>query len=103
VTPTTKTSRASSANSAPEAKDSRTRWAAYDVRPHRTAIKHFHHPVIGDLHLNFKTMQLTADPGSTLTALTAEAGSPSDDALKLLASWAATQRPADTATTPKMP
>jgi transcriptional regulator with XRE-family HTH domain len=81
--------------------DFRTRWAAHDVRLHRTGIKHFHHPVVGDLHLNFEAMQLTADPGLTLTALTAENGSPSDDALKLLASWAATHSPADALSTPE--
>jgi hypothetical protein len=37
-------------------------------------------------------MQLTADPGLTLTALSAPAGSTDDDALGLLASWAATRR-----------
>jgi hypothetical protein len=34
-------------------------------------------------------MQLIADPGLTLTALSAPAGSTDDDALGLLASWAA--------------
>jgi transcriptional regulator with XRE-family HTH domain len=70
--------------------DFRIRWAAHDVRLHRTGLKHFHHPVVGDLHLNFESMQISADPGLTLTALSAAAGSPSDDALRLLASWAAT-------------
>ena len=35
-------------------------------------------------------MDLPAEPGLTLTAYTAEPGSPSADALTLLASWAAT-------------
>lgn len=78
----------------------RVRWAAHDVRLHRTGLKQFHHPVVGDLHLNFEAMELSADPGLTLTALTAEAGSPSDDALRLLASWSATHEPADALTTP---
>ena len=38
-------------------------------------------------------MDLPADPGLTLIAFTAEAGSPDDDALRLLASWAATHAP----------
>jgi hypothetical protein len=38
-------------------------------------------------------MALTADPGLTLTALSAPAGSADDDALRLLASWAATRDP----------
>ncbi|MFI5897308.1 helix-turn-helix domain-containing protein [Actinoplanes sp. NPDC051513] len=71
--------------------DFRTRWAAHDVRLHRTGIKQFRHPVVGDLDLNFDTMQLTADPGLTMTLLSAPAGSAADDALRLLASWAATR------------
>jgi transcriptional regulator with XRE-family HTH domain len=79
----------------------RSRWAAHDVRLHRTGIKSFHHPVVGDLHLNYEVMELPADPGLSLIAFSAEAGSPADDALKLLASWAATHDLADALTTPK--
>jgi len=71
--------------------DFRTRWAAHDVRLHRTGVKQFRHPVVGDLDLNFETMQLTADPGLFLTALSAPAGSAADDALRLLTSWAASR------------
>jgi transcriptional regulator with XRE-family HTH domain len=71
--------------------DFRTRWAAHDVRLHRTGIKQFRHPVIGEIDLNFETMQLTADPGLSMTLLSAPAGSAADDALRLLASWAATR------------
>ena len=79
----------------------RTRWAAHDVRLHRTGIKQFHHPVVGDLKLNFETMPLPADPGLALTLLTAPAGSPDDDALRLLASWAATHQSDVQATPPR--
>jgi transcriptional regulator with XRE-family HTH domain len=72
----------------------RIRWAAHNVRLHRTGRKHFHHPVVGDLHLNFEVMELPADPGLSLLAFSAHAGSPDDDALRLLASWAATNDPA---------
>jgi hypothetical protein len=80
--------------------DFRIRWAAHDVRLHRTGLKHIHHPVVGDLHLVYDVMELPADPGLALIAFSAEAGSPDDDALKLLASWAATHNPADALTTP---
>src|SRR3984957_1149523 len=73
----------------------RTRWAAHNVRLHRTGRKHFHHPVVGDMHLNFELMELPADPGLSLIAFSADAGSRDDDALHLLASWAATHDPAD--------
>ena len=32
----------------------RIRWGAHDVRLHRTGHKHFHHPVVGDLHLSLR-------------------------------------------------
>ena len=75
--------------------DFRTRWASHDVRLHRTGLKHYHHPVVGDLHLNFESMELAADPGLTMTLISAEAGSPDDDALRLLASWVATHAPTE--------
>jgi len=77
----------------------RTRWAAHDVRLHRTGQKHIRHPVVGDLHLSYELMDLPADPGLALVAFSADAGTPSDDALRLLASWAATH-PADAQATP---
>lgn len=67
----------------------RVRWAAHDVRLHQTGVKHFHHPVVGDLALGFEAVPLPADPGLTLTAYSAEPGSASQDALNLLASWSA--------------
>ncbi len=79
----------------------RIRWAAHDVRLHRTGIKSFHHPVVGDLHLSYEVMELPADPGLSLIAFTAEAGSPADDALKLLASWAATHHATEELMPPK--
>jgi len=70
-------------------------WAAHDVRFHRTGLKRFHHPVVGDLALAFEALDLTAD-GLRITAYTAEPGTPSADALNLLASWAATLEQART-------
>jgi hypothetical protein len=70
----------------------RTRWAAHNVRIHRTGIKQFIHPVVGTLDLVYHSTALpTEGPEDlNLTAYTAEPGTPSEDALKLLASWAAT-------------
>lgn len=73
----------------------RALWAAHDVRLHRTGIKHFRHPAVGLLDLMFEAMALEADEGLTLTAYTAEPGTSSYDGLKLLASWAATDRRED--------
>jgi hypothetical protein len=68
----------------------RSWWAAHNVRSHRSGVKHLHHPVVGDLTLAYESMELTADQGLRLNAYSAEPGSPSQDALGLLASWAAT-------------
>jgi len=65
-------------------------WAAHNVRFHRTGVKRFHHPVVGDLTLTFEALDLAADAGLRISAYTAEPGSTSDDALKLLATWGAT-------------
>jgi len=80
--------------------DFRLRWAAHDVRLHRTGTKHIQHPVVGELNLSYEVMDLPADAGLALVAFSAEAGSPTADALRLLASWAATQQPADALQTP---
>jgi MmyB-like transcription regulator ligand binding domain len=66
------------------------RWAAHNVRIHTSGIKLLHHPVVGDLDLLFESFPLPADPTQSLLAYTAEPGSSTQDALRLLASWAAT-------------
>jgi hypothetical protein len=68
----------------------RTWWAAHNVRYHQTGTKRLHHPVVGDLELSYEVMGLSADTGLRLAIFTAEPGSRSDEALNLLASWAAT-------------
>ena len=70
----------------------RTRWAAHDVRIHHAGAKQFRHPVVGTLGLSYHTLDLPTEDhaGLRLTVYTAEPGSPSEDALKLLASWGAT-------------
>ena len=68
----------------------RVRWAAHNVRFHRTGRKRLHHPVVGELELSYETLTLDADDGLRMALYTAEAGSASQQALDLLASWTAT-------------
>ncbi|HEY5423355.1 MAG TPA: helix-turn-helix transcriptional regulator [Ilumatobacteraceae bacterium] len=68
----------------------RVRWAAHDVKFHRTGAKKLHHPVVGELTLDYEAMELPGDNGQRILVYTAEPGSPSDDGLRLLASWATT-------------
>jgi transcriptional regulator with XRE-family HTH domain len=77
----------------------RTRWGAHDVRRHGTGTKRFHHPAVGEVTLAFEGLEMAAEPGLTLTIYTAEPGSPSEERLRLLASWAATEE-ADASTRP---
>jgi transcriptional regulator with XRE-family HTH domain len=64
-------------------------WAAHHVRFHRAGVKRLHHPIVGDLTLAFEAFDLAANAGLRISAYTAEPGTPSHDALNLLASWAA--------------
>lgn len=79
--------------------DFRRRWAAHDVRQHRTGTKQIHHPEVGDLHLDFDSLEIPGQPGLLLIAFTPAIGSPDDDALRLLASWAATRQTTGTTRT----
>ncbi|MDX3520523.1 helix-turn-helix transcriptional regulator [Streptomyces scabiei] len=71
----------------------RTRWGAHNVTRHGTGTKTFHHPVVGGLTLAWETLAMAAEPGLVVTIYTAEPDSPSEEALRLLASWAATHDP----------
>lgn len=66
----------------------RTRWATHNVRRHGSGVKHFHHHEVGDVSLSYETLELTAEPGLTMTMYTAEPGTPHAERLALLASWA---------------
>jgi transcriptional regulator with XRE-family HTH domain len=65
-------------------------WAAHNVRYHQTGTKRLHHPVVGELELSYEVMELAADTELRLAIFTAEPGTRSEEALSLLASWAAT-------------
>jgi transcriptional regulator with XRE-family HTH domain len=67
-------------------------WAKHNVRFHCNGTKLLHHPVVGELQLDFERLQFEADQGAiTLYAYTADPGSRSEEALRLLGSWAATE------------
>ena len=70
----------------------RRRWSSHNVRHHGTGFKTFHHPVVGEITVAYEGLEMAAEPGLTLTIYTAEPGSPSEEAMRLLASWAATEQ-----------
>jgi hypothetical protein len=75
----------------------RTRWAAHHVHLHTGGTKRIQHPVAGRLELMYDSMTIAAAPGLTMLVYTAAPGSGTADALRVLASWAATQ-PVDATT-----
>jgi hypothetical protein len=62
----------------------RTRWGRHDVRFHRVGIKRIHHPLVGDLNLEYEALDLPADPDWFLFAHTADPDSPTAERLQLL-------------------
>jgi len=73
-----------------QSEEFRVRWARHDVGTHDTGIKRLQHPLVGRLELTYEGMTLAADPDLVMFAFTADAGSKSEAALNLLASWTAT-------------
>jgi transcriptional regulator with XRE-family HTH domain len=66
-------------------------WAAGDVREKTHGRKLIHHPLVGELELEYETLALPDAPDQLLVTYTAHAGSPSQTSLDLLASWAQTE------------
>jgi hypothetical protein len=64
-------------------------WADHHVATRGTGTKQLHHPVVGDLTLDWSAVTWAAQPDLQIIAWTAEANSPSSDGLRMLASWAA--------------
>jgi transcriptional regulator with XRE-family HTH domain len=67
--------------------DFRVRWANHNVKIHTSGTKKLNHPTVGQLTLDFESLELPGDRGQTITTYTAEPGSPSQERLHLLASW----------------
>ncbi|MCX4527733.1 helix-turn-helix transcriptional regulator [Streptomyces sp. NBC_01551] len=74
-------------------------WAAHTLADNKTrGVMRLRHPLVGELNLDFETLALPDSSAQSLVAFHAPPGSPSADALRLLASWSApTAGPASTA------
>ncbi|MFG1806763.1 helix-turn-helix transcriptional regulator [Streptomyces sp. NPDC049040] len=70
-------------------RDFRRWWADHDVQRRTYGSKHYHHPVVGDLVLEYEALTPAGDSGQTLGLHTAEPGSPSEHGLRLLAGMVA--------------
>jgi transcriptional regulator with XRE-family HTH domain len=63
-------------------------WARHDAKPKRAGLTRIHHPQVGLLELGYEKLQIPDTDLQTLVVYHATPGSPSDQALKLLASVA---------------
>ncbi|MET7319586.1 helix-turn-helix transcriptional regulator [Streptomyces sp. NPDC005549] len=75
----------------------RRMWGEQEVHTYTKGTKRFLHPVVGELALIHETLDLPGDGELSIAVYSAEPGTPAADALKLLASWAATQNQESTA------
>jgi transcriptional regulator with XRE-family HTH domain len=64
-------------------------WGSRHVPSRRVGMKRFHHPVVGELVLDWDTFTCSSDPDQELVVWTAEPGTPSYDGLRDLALRAA--------------
>ncbi|MGP8297451.1 helix-turn-helix domain-containing protein [Streptomyces inhibens] len=60
-------------------------WSRHVVNNCTFGTKHFHHPLVGDLRLDFEMMRTPDGSGQGVMMYTAAEGSPSEAALRLLA------------------
>ncbi|MEU2779053.1 helix-turn-helix domain-containing protein [Streptomyces sp. NPDC007162] len=68
-------------------------WTEHDVAMRGKGVKKLRHPVVGELTLDWNTLTCGTDPDQHIIVWNAEPGSASHDGLRLLASWAADQKP----------
>ncbi|MGW0992728.1 helix-turn-helix domain-containing protein [Streptomyces sp. NPDC002523] len=62
-------------------------WATHDVKERSHGVKRLHHPLVGELSLNYEGFRVSDDADLALVTYHAEPGSPSAEGLRLLASW----------------
>ncbi|MFI1162442.1 helix-turn-helix domain-containing protein [Streptomyces sp. NPDC020801] len=72
-----------------KSEDFRRLWATHDVKEKSHGVKHLRHPLVGELALQYQSFKLADDAEQSMVVYHAEPGSPSAEALRLLASWGA--------------
>ena len=70
----------------------RTWWSRHDVQRRTTGTKSYHHPVVGELTVQYQALNPCGDEDQVLIVYTTEPGSTSDNALRLLAQTHITHR-----------
>lgn len=75
-------------------------WARREVRPRTNEHKHLRHPDVGELDLRYQAFNVADAPGQQVFVYTAQPGSPSADALRLLHRFIPATPPQTAPTTP---
>jgi transcriptional regulator with XRE-family HTH domain len=68
--------------------DFRRWWTDHDVLNNTHGTRRYHHPIAGNLTLNYEIFSTAGDEDQRLVLHTAEPGSPSEQGLRQLARWA---------------
>ncbi|GAB3985364.1 helix-turn-helix transcriptional regulator [Actinoallomurus acanthiterrae] len=70
-----------------KSEDFRRWWADHNVKDKSNGRKVMHHPLVGELVMDYESLRFPDDPDQVLVTYTVEAGSTSEANLRLLASW----------------
>ncbi|SEB20755.1 MULTISPECIES: helix-turn-helix transcriptional regulator [unclassified Mycobacterium] len=62
-------------------------WSNHAVERRTTGSKAYHHPLVGDVTVNYQALNPSGDPDQILIVYTTEPGSADETALRLLANW----------------
>ena len=62
-------------------------WADYRLFKHTHGKKRIFHPTVGEMTLNYETLNVPDSGGQFLSTYTADVGSPSEERLRILMSW----------------
>ncbi|WP_432946502.1 helix-turn-helix domain-containing protein [Kribbella sp. CA-253562] len=68
-------------------------WSEHHVHQRTFGAKRLHHPVVGELTVDYESLTFPGDPEQTLFVYTTAPDSPSRQALALLASWSQSPSP----------
>jgi transcriptional regulator with XRE-family HTH domain len=68
-------------------------WADYRLFEHTFGVKQFWHEAVGEMRINYQTLELPGEQGQTVVVYSADPGSPSEEKLRILGSWTADSRP----------
>jgi len=70
-------------------------WARHDVRDKIHGHKLINHPVVGELKFDYESLAPPGDTDQLVITYTVEVNSPTDERLRLLASWQASEIPTE--------